>query len=237
MENNLINGKEDFLSVDKPVPGQNFVCISFVSPEKLILQKSEFLYYNFLKHKYQETEDFNKFKEEYQNFIDSNSKSLNDTFSKDTDFQTSVRGIKIRGVYDTQREANIRAQVLQKLDPSFHVFVGQLGYWLPWDPNAEEVSEQQYQEDQLNQLVTKYHENEVLKDQFYEKEKQDRIKACVEDNKNNNENKDQDNNIKNETILTQENKEESVENLIESLSSGNSHSEIKKQFEEFRLQE
>ena len=26
--------KEDFLEVDQPIPGQNYVCLSFVSPEK-----------------------------------------------------------------------------------------------------------------------------------------------------------------------------------------------------------
>ena len=27
--------EEDFLNVDNPVPGQNFVCLSFLSPEKI----------------------------------------------------------------------------------------------------------------------------------------------------------------------------------------------------------
>ena len=34
---------EDFLDVDQPIPGQNFVCLSFVSPEKNILQKDKFM--------------------------------------------------------------------------------------------------------------------------------------------------------------------------------------------------
>ena len=32
--------EEDFLEVDKPVPGQNYCCISFVSPDK-VLEKKE----------------------------------------------------------------------------------------------------------------------------------------------------------------------------------------------------
>ena len=31
--------KEDFLEVDPKIPGQNFVCLSFVSPEKVLKQK------------------------------------------------------------------------------------------------------------------------------------------------------------------------------------------------------
>jgi len=30
---------EDFLEVDKPIPGQNYACLSFVSPENIIKQK------------------------------------------------------------------------------------------------------------------------------------------------------------------------------------------------------
>jgi hypothetical protein len=41
--------------------------------------------------------------------------------------------LKVRGVYDTLREAQVRAKVLQRRDPNFNVFLGQVGYWLPWD--------------------------------------------------------------------------------------------------------
>lgn len=246
MESSLINGKEDYLTVDKPIPGQNFVCLSFVSPESTLLQKSEFLFYSFLKNKLNSEYDFNQFQDEYRNFLDLNNKNIDEDFNKKCNFQTSIRGIKIRGCYDTQREADIRAKVLQKIDPSFNVFVGQVGYWLPWDPNADQISDQQYQEDQLNQLVTKYKENEILKDKFYEKEKQERIKACMEDNINNNmstihevnNSVDQENSfsIKDEKIQTSEG-EISVEGILDSLNTNQSHEDIKKQFEEFKLEQ
>ena len=31
--------KEDFLEVDPKIPGQNFVCLSFVSPEKVLVKE------------------------------------------------------------------------------------------------------------------------------------------------------------------------------------------------------
>ena len=34
--------EEDYLTVDTPLPGQNFVCLSFISPEKVLTQKQEF---------------------------------------------------------------------------------------------------------------------------------------------------------------------------------------------------
>ena len=33
---------EDYLDVDKPLPGQNYYCISFVSPNKVLEQKPWF---------------------------------------------------------------------------------------------------------------------------------------------------------------------------------------------------
>ena len=39
--------EEDYLDVDKPLPGQNYYCISFVSPEKILEQKELFMYYHY----------------------------------------------------------------------------------------------------------------------------------------------------------------------------------------------
>ena len=35
--------EEDFLNVDQKVPGQNFVCLSFLSPEKILKNKETFI--------------------------------------------------------------------------------------------------------------------------------------------------------------------------------------------------
>ena len=93
------------------------------------------------------------------------------------DFKTNVRGIKVRGVYDNLKAANIRAKVLQKIDRSFHVYVGQVGYWLPWDPNANKMEDQEYLEQDLNRLVKEYNKNQTKKDMFYEEQKQEKKKS------------------------------------------------------------
>ena len=52
--------EEDFLSVDHKVPGQNYCCLSFISPEKVIKQKETFILHEFLKEisgEYNITED------------------------------------------------------------------------------------------------------------------------------------------------------------------------------------
>ena len=50
---------------------------------------------------------------------------------------------------------NIRSKVLQKMDNRFDVFVGQVGYWLPWDPNADKVADEVFQNSQLNDMMEK----------------------------------------------------------------------------------
>ena len=35
--------EEDFLTVDDKVPGQNYVCLSFISPESVVKKKETFL--------------------------------------------------------------------------------------------------------------------------------------------------------------------------------------------------
>ena len=40
----------DLLEEDKPISGQKFVCVSFVSPENILKQKNHFFFQEFLKH-------------------------------------------------------------------------------------------------------------------------------------------------------------------------------------------
>ena len=38
----------DYLEVDAPVPGQNYCCMSFISPENVLVQKDQFIMKNLL---------------------------------------------------------------------------------------------------------------------------------------------------------------------------------------------
>ena len=42
--------QEDFLEVDPKLPGQNFACLSFVSPEKMLKEKEVHFVSKFLEH-------------------------------------------------------------------------------------------------------------------------------------------------------------------------------------------
>jgi len=174
--------KPDYLEVDDAIPGQNYVCLSFLSPETLMQNKEAFKCVKFLQ-SYCKDKKL-KFDEVYSSYQDFNYKyedKLQRDFDEQNDFQTSLRGLKVRGVYDTRPAAEDRAKKLSLTDSGFHTFVGQVGYWLPWDPNADKVADEVFQNSQLNDMMEKYQENNVSKDMFYEEQKRDKIKAAQEE--------------------------------------------------------
>ena len=204
MDNSQV--KEDFLEVDQPIPGQNYACMSFISPDKVLRNKEMFMFHKFMTQKCGEFEKaidditkkasddlknkidrdlksklklelkytYEQFKDKYDDFTYKFNKELQTAFDKENDFQTNVRGVKIRGVYNTQEEAQIRAKVLQRMDRSFNVYVGQVGFWLPWDPQADHVENEEYLEEELNTLMKEYKQNEIRKDMFYEEQKREK---------------------------------------------------------------
>jgi hypothetical protein len=189
------NIQEDFLEVDTKIPGQNYVCLSIVSPEKVLKQKEIFNVTKFLEFLFNDNEigtvdvrdklmnkeiniTYDEISKIYGDWKYSRTEDLESLFFEKNDYHTSMRGLKVRGVYDTHKEASVRAQVLRRKDPSFNVFVGQVGYWLPWDPECESIAEQEFQENQLNELVKKYKENLNNRDSLYDQIKHERIEKA-----------------------------------------------------------
>lgn len=187
----------DLLDEDKPLSGQRFACLSFISPEKILKQRELFNFEAFLKqwdmnkslqkynhfmsflaYKYglnfdnltKDLQDFcaeekdNLFtytiEDDYKNFIDLNEQKLDDSFNSTHKFQTSVRGVKVRGCYPNQQEAELRCKLLREVDPNHDVFVGPVGMWMPFHPEAYKTGRVEYLEDELNQLMHEKDKNE-----------------------------------------------------------------------------
>lgn len=177
--------EEDFLENDTPIPGQNFVCLSFVSPENQIEKKEQLYMTEFLKRTCEnfglDKEKALEFSERYSDFKYANQDTINKMFNEQNEGACSVRGLKVRGVYDTLKEAQVRAKVLQRRDQSFHVFVGQVGFWLPWDPEPSQVSNEEYLESQLNDLVRNYKENQKDKEEYFATETRQRSEKAKQE--------------------------------------------------------
>ena len=110
-----------------------------------------------------------KIKEDFENFMYKNREKLEDEYYTANSFQTTVRGLKVRGSYSTKEEAAARAKKLQKSDPIHNIYVADVGKWLPWDPSPSQIKEQEYANDELNKLMKSYNENQEKRDDFYGK--------------------------------------------------------------------
>jgi len=105
--------------------------------------------------------------EAYKDFIFRRGQEIEDEFHAANDFKTTVRGLKVRGVYPSTKEAEMRAKKLIRSDSVHNILVGEVGKWLPWDPSPNAIQEQEYAEDQLNNLMKSYKKNEENVEQFY----------------------------------------------------------------------
>ena len=161
--------EEDFLESDPQIRGQNYCCLSFVSPEEVLNNKNVFFVHKFLKTIAKSYDlDEESIENKYKDFMYINQEKLESEFYEKNKFKTTVRGIKVRGSYDTLKEAQAKAKKLQQNDKNFNVYIGQVGFWLPWDPNPHNIDSQEDAESELNTLVKKYRENQEKKDQHFQ---------------------------------------------------------------------
>ena len=119
--------------------------------------------------------------DDYKTFIDNNEEELQKKFDLAHNFQTSTRGLKIRGSYPTQEEAEMRCKLLREIDPNHDVYVGPVGLWMPWDPEAYKTGRVEYMEEELNQLMHEKSKNESnAKSAFDQRVKETKQKAIEE---------------------------------------------------------
>jgi hypothetical protein len=208
----------DLCDEDPAIAGQKFVCMSFVSPEKILKKREVYLFDQFIKnwdfsksmeryfdfihfiaYKYNLKvegliDDFNDFikeessklkksgiEDDYKNFLDKQEEKMNEKFNREHSFQTSVRGLKVRGTYNTQEEAEDRCKSLRERDPNHDIYVGPVGTWIPWDPDAYKTGRVEHMEEELNALhKEKMHNEEQAKKEFEERVRETKRKAIME---------------------------------------------------------
>jgi excinuclease UvrABC nuclease subunit len=113
------------------VPGQNWACVSFVSP-------------------------------------DGNQKCK------------SI-GMKIRGVFDKQEEATDYVKRLIKLDPTFDIYVCEMYNWCLVPPDPEMITNQTYQDETLNSLISEYRKNQIHAKEHFEERKREMMAQAAEE--------------------------------------------------------
>lgn len=208
---NVTSVKEvDYLDEDKPIRGQNFVLLSFLSPEDVLVNKEAYMFNKFItkfsadmttlldgiSSKYSDSKDFvdsvkennayifnpKDMSEQYGFFKSVNNQDLETSYHRDNNFVTSIRGIKVRGVFDTIEEAKNRSEFVKKIDNKFNIYIAQVGCWCPWSPNPDCLENQEYAETQLNTLMKEYKKNMNDKDIVFENRKSSLFTAANEAN-------------------------------------------------------
>lgn len=122
-----------------------------------------------------------KLDDDYKTYLDNHEEELQKKFDIENNFQTSTRGLKIRGSYPTQEEAELRCKMLREIDPNHDIMVGPVGMWMPWDPEAYKTGRVEYMEEELNQLMHEKEKNESnAKTAFEQRVKETKQKAIEE---------------------------------------------------------
>lgn len=119
--------------------------------------------------------------DDYKNFMDKQEDKLNEKFNREHSFQTSTRGLKVRGVFSTQEEAEQKCKKLRDQDPNHDIFVGPVGVWIPWDPDAYKTGKVEHLEEEMNALHKEKMKNEEMaKKEFEERIRETKKKAIME---------------------------------------------------------
>lgn len=209
----------DVLEEDKPIAGQGFCCVSFISPEEILEKKELFMmqkflngwdmtksmekfhvFLSFISTKYNikldklmsDLEEFvevekeslasNTLVDDYKTFLEKNEDKLQKEFDKKNNFQTSVRGLKIRGSFPTQEEAELRCKLLRDKDPAHDIYVAPVGVWLPYHPVAYKTGRVEYLNSELNQLMIEKKKNEEKAKEEFDQRLRENKRKIIEEN-------------------------------------------------------
>ena len=82
-------------------------------------------------------------------------------------------GMKIRGCFATRDEAASHAKRLQKEDALVDIYVVDMYKWLLIPPQRDQIQDVHYQNEKLEEIMTKYRENQTQAAAMFEKRKRD----------------------------------------------------------------
>ena len=112
-----------------------------------------------------------KIVEAWDDFLFKEQAKLEEEYHAKNNFQTSIRGFKVRAVARDEKEAEMRAKKLQAKDKYHNIYCSEIGKWTPWDPKPHMVENQEYAQEELNTLMKKYKENEDNRSIFFDEQR------------------------------------------------------------------
>jgi len=82
-------------------------------------------------------------------------------------------GMKIRGCFSTREEAATHAKRLQKDDALVDIYVVDMYKWLLIPPQRDQIEDVHYQNEKLEEIMSKYRQNQAAASAMFEKRKRD----------------------------------------------------------------
>lgn len=169
-------GEIDHLSIDPPLTGQAFACVSFVSPDDVLPLKQGFFLERFVRDvlvprvgtftdavcESPESArafgdalkgDLTHIHQDFQTYAGREAVALEAEFAALNPLRLTASGFKVRGCCPDLDTARARAEALRRDDPTTDVFVAQVGAWCPFNPSADSVGDAVYDETELNTLM------------------------------------------------------------------------------------
>ena len=89
-------------------------------------------------------------------------------------------GLKIRGCFATRDDAERHAKRLQKEDALVDIYVVEMYKWLLIPPDNLKIEDVHYTNDKLEEIMTKYRENQRQASAMFEKRKRDMMAKPIE---------------------------------------------------------
>mgnify|MGYP006078081113 CR=1 FL=1 len=89
--------------------------------------------------------------------------------------------VKFRGSFQSLDDAKKYSTHLSDLDNRFDIYLGQTGFWYPFDPPSESVKNQEFRDEKLNGLMQGYLENKTKSDIYFKQRMREMMEKKIED--------------------------------------------------------
>ena len=121
--------------------------------------------------------------DDYKTFLERQGDKLTEEFKELHGFQTNTRGIKIRGSFPTAEEAQLRAKLLSEKDKTHNIYVGEVGKWMPFNPDMFKTGKVVYAEEELNSIMNHKENKEMIDKVAFEERIVESKRKAIESNK------------------------------------------------------
>lgn len=193
---------EDHLDRDPPLRNQHYCCVSFMLPRDAMADAHVFRVGRYLRACGQDVEEMLKsverlgpkakelarnvrtkhahvldeaaLQEDFRSFEAQFGAQLDEEYEKLHGRKMDVVGVKFRGAYNTQQEAEQRCAMLRDLQSKtpnandVHIYVAEVGAWLSMCPRSNQVEDEVFAEAQLNTIMKNHKENAQMSERTKE---------------------------------------------------------------------